>query len=82
MLDDNGLVVRPAPAPIPNGPATVADVLGHALSERPDHEALVGRHNRYTFREVDRMADAAAATLHRCGIEPGDRVAASLSTSM
>ena len=78
MLDDNGLVVRPAPAPIPNGPATVAEVLGHALNERPDHEALVGRHNRYTFREVDRMADAAAVALHRCGIEPGDRVAASL----
>ena len=78
MLDDNGLIVRSAPAPIPNGPATVAEVLTHALRERPDHEALVGRHNRYTFREVDRMADAAAAALHRCGIGPGDRVAASL----
>ena len=78
MLDDNGLVIRPAPAPIPNGPATVADVLAHPLRERPDHEALVGRHNRYTFRELDQMADAAAAALHRCGIGLGDRVAASL----
>ncbi|HUP73778.1 MAG TPA: AMP-binding protein [Acidimicrobiales bacterium] len=78
LLDDNGLVVRPAPAPIPNGPAAVADVLAHARRERPDHEALVGRHNRYTFRALDLAADAAAAALHRCGIEPGDRVAASL----
>ena len=78
LLDDNGLVIRPAPAPIPNGPTAVADVLAHALRERPDHEALVGRHNRYTFRALDRMADAAAAALHRCGIEPGHRVAASL----
>ena len=56
----------------------MADVLAHALRARPDHEALVGRHNRYTFRTLDRAADAAAAALHRCGIEPGDRVAASL----
>jgi len=78
LLDDNGLIVRPAPAPIPNGPATVADVLAHACGARPDHEALVGRHNRYTFREVDALADAAAAALHHSGIGPGDRVAASL----
>ena len=78
LLDDNGLVIRPTPSPIPNGPAAVADVLAHALRARPDHEALVGRHNRYTFRALDRAADAAAAALHRCGIEPGDRVAASL----
>ena len=78
LLDDNGLIVRPAPAPIPNGPDTVADVLGSALRARPDHEALVGRHNRYTFRELDGAADAAAAALHACGVRPGDRVAASL----
>jgi acyl-CoA synthetase (AMP-forming)/AMP-acid ligase II len=78
LLDDNGLIVRPAPAPIPNGPATVADVLAEPLRTRPDHEALVGRHNRYTFRELDRVADAAAAALRACGIGPGDRVAASL----
>ena len=78
LLDDNGLVVRPTPAPIPNGPAAVADILAHALRERPDHEALVGRHNRYTFRALDRIGDAAAAALHQCGIGPGDRVAASL----
>ncbi len=78
LLDDDGLVVRPAPVPIPNGPTAVADVLAHALRDRPDHEALVGRHNRYTFRELDRVADAAAAALNHCGIGPGDRVAASL----
>ena len=78
LLDDNGLIVRPAPASIPNGPATVADVLRRALHDCPDHEALVGRHNRYTFRELDRIADAAACALHECGIRPGDRVAASL----
>ena len=38
----------------------------------------MGRHNRYTFRELDHAADAAASALHACGIGLGDRVAASL----
>jgi long-chain acyl-CoA synthetase len=77
-LDHRGLVVRPAPRPVPNGPASVADVLREAVAMKSDHEALVGRHGRYTFAELDREVDAAASALHRLGARPGDRLAASL----
>lgn len=78
QLDAHGLVIRPDPAPLPAGPATVADVLRDALRDTPDAEALVGRSGRYTFRELDALADAAGAALQSLGIAPGDRVAASL----
>jgi long-chain acyl-CoA synthetase len=77
-LDARGLVVRPAPRPIPNGPRSVADVLADGVRRHPAREALVGRHARYTYAELDRAADAAAAALASAGIGPGDRVAASL----
>ena len=77
-IDDRGLVMRPDPAPLPAGPATVADVLRDALAANPHAEALVGRSGRYTFRELDAAADAAGAALQSLGIQAGDRVAASL----
>ena len=77
-LDARGLAVRAAPNPVPNGPRSVVDVLDAVLATMPDREALVGRHARYTYAELDRAVDAAAAALHALGVRPGDRVAASL----
>jgi long-chain acyl-CoA synthetase len=78
VLDERGLVVRAAPRPIPNGPRDVSSLLAAARKARPDHEALVGRHRRFTFAEIDDAADGAAAALDALGVQPGDRVAASL----
>lgn len=63
---------------IPGGPRTVAEALDRALAERPEAEALVGRHARYTYRRLDAEANAAAAALAELGVGPFDRVAASL----
>ena len=78
MVDEHGLVVRPAPNPIPGGPSTVADVLDAGVAAHPDREALVGRHRRYSYAELDAEVDAASAALASVGVGPGDRVAASL----
>jgi len=58
---------------------TVAEVLDPVLALDPDREALVGRHARYTYAELDRVVDAAAVALIELGVKPGDRVAASFA---
>jgi long-chain acyl-CoA synthetase len=60
------------------GPQTVADVLGPGLAECPEREALVCRHKRFTYAELDREVDRAVAALSDLGIQPGDRVACCL----
>lgn len=69
---------RPA---IPNGPESVAALLDRALREAPDREALVDRHGRYTYRELDILANRAAHALRKLGVRPYDRVAVSLGNS-
>jgi long-chain acyl-CoA synthetase len=64
---------------IPDGPQTIPAVLDRVLAADPDREALVGRHARYTYAQLDEAADRAAAALVALGIRPGDRVAASLA---
>jgi len=59
-------------------PATVASVLDRARADAPDREALVTRSRRLTYAELDRQADRAAQALREMGVNPGDRVAASL----
>jgi len=59
-------------------PATVAQVLDRALTDDPDHLALVTRTRRLTYAELDRAANRAADALSGLGLRPGDRVAASL----
>ena len=78
QLDGQGLVLRDPPQPIPNGPRDVASVLDAPCRTRPHHEALVGRHQRFTFAELDAAADEAATTLGALGVSAGDRVGASL----
>lgn len=74
-------LIAPAlePPPIPGGgPQTVADVLSRPVREAPDREALVGRHGRFSFRELDREVQRAAVALRSHGVRQGDRVAACL----
>jgi long-chain acyl-CoA synthetase len=66
---------RPAPRPIPGGPLTIPELIDRAADERPDQEALVGRLNRHSYREVQALMEAGAAALYGLGVRPGDRVA-------
>jgi acyl-CoA synthetase (AMP-forming)/AMP-acid ligase II len=63
---------------IPGRPQSVALVLDPVLARDPERAALVGRHGRLSYRELDRAANRAAAALRAQGIGPGDRVAACL----
>lgn len=63
---------------IPGGPPTAAEVLDRGLAERPDYTALVGRHGRYSWRELDVEVNRAAHALRKLGVEPGHRVAVAL----
>src|SRR5436305_1675094 len=49
--------------------------LERAARERPDHAAV----NDVTYRELDERASACAAALSERGVQPGDRVATTLS---
>ena len=60
------------------GPQTVAGVLDPVLVEDPQRCALVGRHGRYTYGELDLIANRAAHAFSALGVKPGDRVAACL----
>jgi long-chain acyl-CoA synthetase len=59
-------------------PPSIGRVLDRALAADPDREALVTRNRRLTYAELDAEANRAARALRELGVEPGDRVAASL----
>ena len=59
-------------------PRVVSQVFEGVLRSDPDREALVTRSGRWTYAELDALADRAAAALARLGVRPGDRVAAAL----
>ncbi len=76
----HGLIPSPRRPLIPgDAPQTVADVLDRTLATRPDAEALVGRHARYTYASLDREVSRAAHALLELGIRPGDRIAGSMA---
>lgn len=62
-----------------DGPQTVADILAGPVARCPDRVALVGRHHRFTYAQLDAAVTTAAAVLHGLGVREGDRVAASLA---
>src|SRR5262249_23649318 len=72
----HGLNAPTARPEIPGRPQTVAEVLDPVLARDPDRLALVGRHGRYSYRELDREANRAAHALRELGVVPGERVAA------
>jgi long-chain acyl-CoA synthetase len=64
--------------PRPALPRSVAEVLDPVLELDPDRLVLVTRSARWSYAELDRQADAAAAALAAAGVVNGDRVAAAL----
>ena len=76
-VDANDGLIDPRRRPrIPEpAPQSVADLLVAGVAERPDAEALVGRHARYSFAALDREVNRAAHGLLSLGVRPGDRVA-------
>jgi long-chain acyl-CoA synthetase len=63
------------PVPVPR---TVAEVFDAVLATDPDREVLVTRSGRYSYAELDRLANRAAHALASLGVHPGDRVAGAL----
>ena len=61
---------------VPLVAATIGDVFDRVASSRPDHEALVSRHQhlRYTYRQLQEVVDQFARGLLALGIQSGDRV--------
>lgn len=74
----HGLAPLSAAPEIPGGPQTVAAVLDHGLSRNPDVIALVGRHGRLSYAELDREVDRTACALAGMGVGAWDRVGACL----
>jgi long-chain acyl-CoA synthetase len=61
---------------------SIADVLGPALTRRPDAPAIVAPSGMQTYAQLDRAASAAAGALWQAGVRPGDRVAACLPNDL
>jgi long-chain acyl-CoA synthetase len=53
-------------------------VIDRVVAAAPEREALVGRHGRYSYAELDAAANRAANALAALGVRPGVRVAACL----
>ncbi|WP_030661562.1 non-ribosomal peptide synthetase [Streptomyces rimosus] len=54
--------------------ALLAGLIDAALSDRPDHPAVVSGDTTYTYRQLDTRATALARRLAALGTGPGDRV--------
>jgi long-chain acyl-CoA synthetase len=61
---------------------SVAQVLDPALEQRPDTVAVEARSGSLTYRELDRLVDAAAGGLWELGVRSGDRVAVTLPNDL
>jgi acyl-CoA synthetase (AMP-forming)/AMP-acid ligase II len=66
----------------PRVPASVADVLAPVVTADPGRELLVTRSGRWSYAELDRLANRGAEALAALGVRPGDRVAASLPNDL
>ena len=78
-MDEHGLHVLDRRPVIPGGgPQTVATLLDPWVAERPQQPALIGRHGRLSYAELDRAVDVAACALADAGIHSSDRIAACL----
>lgn len=79
LVADKHLVATSRRPRIPgDAPQTVADILSRPLARCPDRDALVGRHARYTYRQLDLEVTRASAALRSLGVAAGDRVACSM----
>jgi len=66
----------------PGAPLSAAGVLDAPLAAHPDHEAVVGRSGRLTYRQLDELATRSAGALLALGIGSGDRLAVSLPNDL
>jgi acyl-CoA synthetase (AMP-forming)/AMP-acid ligase II len=81
--DSSGLLLSARRPAIPgDGPQTTAAVLDSPLATTPDSSALVGRSGRFTFAELERVVNRAAAALAALGVSARDRVAGCLTNDV
>ena len=59
-------------------PRTIGEVFDHVIATDPDRELLVTRSRRFSYAELDRLANRAAHALASLGVRAGDRVGGSL----
>ncbi|HEV2369691.1 MAG TPA: AMP-binding protein, partial [Acidimicrobiales bacterium] len=59
-------------------PASITEVLDAVVSEAPDRPMVITRSARWSYRQLDEQADAAAHSLRDLGVAPGDRLAVTL----
>jgi len=76
--ETTGLIRREPPRPYPIGPSTLASLLDGPLEHFRERIALIDNERQWTFAELDRSVDRAAAALASLGVSRGDRVAWSL----
>src|SRR3954469_9752999 len=62
----------------PEQPSTLGRALEVAWRRRPEREALICRHHRLTFADLERAARRLAVVYAYAGIRPGDRVACAI----
>lgn len=60
----------------------IADILTEHARSRADHPAIEDGARVVTYGELDRLVNAAAASLHEAGLGQGDFVALSLPNSI
>ncbi len=63
-------------------PRSIAEVFAPVVADDPGREALVTCSGRWTYAELDRLADRAAHALHALGVRAGDRVAGALPNDL
>jgi fatty-acyl-CoA synthase len=59
----------------PDSPNTVADIIGHWASKRPDNVAIWFEDRKYTYKELDAHANRYARWAQSIGLKQGDAVA-------
>ena len=73
------VVPRAIPALIPGGgPQSLTALTEYGRALAPHRDAIISRHRRLTFAQLDDEVRRAAGVLRSLGVAPGDRVAASL----
>jgi acyl-CoA synthetase (AMP-forming)/AMP-acid ligase II len=78
-LERLGLIAPAARVPIPDAaPQSAVAVLDAALEADPQREALVSRHTRLSYEQLETAVNGAARVLQDAGVGAGDRVAASM----
>ncbi|MBD3759610.1 AMP-binding protein [Rhizorhabdus sp.] len=82
FLDEHGLIGNSTDAEALGMSPTVAAMLDRPLTSSPDRIAVVDRHRRISYRDLDREVNAAAGFLASLNVRPGDRIAATAVNSV